>query len=176
MGRPATHYGLTPAGDHLFPKNYDGLSVAFIDALAEEFGHDAPKRLLARVSEERVKLAMPAMRDLPLAQRVELLKSWYGEGDPYMDLEKVGEDYRLVERNCPFLNVALRRPALCSVSVNALTRVLGVRVDREESFQGGDGRCVFRIHADQPVDPEAWEFKLESEMNATPPPGVQGSK
>ena len=69
--------------------------------------------------------------------------------------------YRLVERNCPFLNTAMRRPALCSVSVNALTRLLGVRVEREEKFQNGDGRCVFRVHAAQPVDAANWAFALE---------------
>ena len=59
--------------------------------------------------------------------------------------------YRVIERNCPYLNAAMKRPALCSVTVNSLTRLLGVRVDREERFQNGDGRCVFRVYADEPV-------------------------
>jgi predicted ArsR family transcriptional regulator len=54
----------------------------------------------------------------------------------------------------------MRRPALCSVSVSALTRLLGVRVHREEKFQNGDGRCVFRVHANEPVTD--WTFTLES--------------
>jgi predicted ArsR family transcriptional regulator len=55
----------------------------------------------------------------------------------------------------------MRRPILCNVSVNALTRLLGVRVERDERFQHGDGRCVFHVHADQPIDPAAWQFQLE---------------
>src|SRR4051795_8146116 len=35
-GRPATRYNLTEAGDHLFPKNYDLLNVAIIDAVSDE--------------------------------------------------------------------------------------------------------------------------------------------
>jgi hypothetical protein len=58
----------------------------------------------------------------------------------------------------------MSRPALCSVSVNALTRLLGVRVRREETFQNGFGRCSFHVYADEPIDPDTWEFKLESEM------------
>jgi len=49
--------------------------------------------------------------------------------------------------------------------VNALTQLLGVRVAREEKFQNGDGRCVFRIYGKEPVDPETWRFRLESEMS-----------
>lgn len=162
-GRPATSYSLTEAGDHLFPKEYDALSVAVIDAVADELGPEAIKRVLSRIYEDRVAATEGALRDLSLEQKVDALKDLYLDHDPFMDVEKTNGDFLLVERNCPFLNTAMRRPALCSVSVNALTRLLGVRVDREEKFQLGDNRCVFHVHADQPVDAKTWEFRLESE-------------
>lgn len=161
-GRPAASYRLSQAGDHLFPKAYDALSVAVIDAIANELGGDAAQRVLARVSNDRVAALEPQLRDKSLDEKLDALKSWYIADDPFMDVERVDGDYRLIERNCPFLNAALHRPALCSVSVNALTRLLGVRVDREEKFQNGDGRCVFRVHADEPVDAERWQFTLEA--------------
>jgi len=82
-----------------------------------------------------------------------------------METEEVEGGYRLIERNCPFFNTAMRRPALCSISVNALTQLLGVRVRREEKFQNGDGRCVFRVYANEPVDSANWEFRLESDLS-----------
>jgi hypothetical protein len=39
-------------------------------------------------------------------------------------------------------------------------------VEREQTFQAGDGRCVFVVHTDEPIDEETWEFKLESEMTS----------
>lgn len=164
-GRPATTYSLSAAGDHLFPKHYDALAVAVIDAIGDELGPEAMLRVLARVSDDRVQSVAPSLSDLPLAERVDALKNWYLADDPYMEIERVqdaaGGDFRLIERNCPFLNTAMRRPALCSVSVNALTRLLGVRVEREETFQNGDGRCVFRVRSAEPVDAEPWTFRLE---------------
>jgi predicted ArsR family transcriptional regulator len=160
-GRPATSYSLTEAGDHLFPKEYDALSVAVIDAVADELGPDAILRVLRRIYEERVAVSEGVLRDMTLEQKVEALKGLYIEHDPFMEVEKVEDGFRLVERNCPFLNTAMRRPALCSVSVNALTRLLGVRVDREEKFQLGDARCVFHVHAEEPIS-EEWEFRLET--------------
>ena len=163
-GRPATSYSLTEAGDHLFPKHYDILNVALIDAISAELGPDAARRVLRHVAEEKVAANEPALRDLPLSERVVAMRDWYLESDPYMDVEEVDGDFRLIERNCPFYNTAMRRPALCSVSVSALTRLLGVRVQREEKFQNGDGRCVFRAYADEPIESANWEFRLESEM------------
>lgn len=160
-GRPATVYRLTQAGEHLFPKAYDALAVAVIDAVSEELGTEAAVQVLARVSNDRVDALAPSLEGKSIKERLDALKSWYLDEDPYMGVEKDGEGYALIERNCPFYNTAMRRPALCSVSVNALTRLLGVRVAREETFQNGDGRCVFRAHASEPVDASQWEFRLE---------------
>jgi predicted ArsR family transcriptional regulator len=66
----------------------------------------------------------------------------------------------LIERNCPFLKVAQAHPAVCSVSVNTLERLLGFRVVREQRFQSRHGRCVFRLRLDQPR-PRNEVFTLE---------------
>ncbi|HSP32781.1 MAG TPA: replication-relaxation family protein [Thermoanaerobaculia bacterium] len=164
-GRPATIYRLSEAGDHLFPKHYDTLSVSMLDAVAEEIGEHALTRVLARLSDEKVAQFGAGLRGLTLAQKVAALKDWYFDDDPFMEIEEDGGSYLLVERNCPYLNMAMRRPVFCSVSVNALARVVGYKIVREERFQNGDGRCVFRIAQDQPIDPDSAEFELEPPLN-----------
>lgn len=162
-GRPATSYSLTEAGDHLFPKHYDTLSISMIDAISEELGPEALKKILEKISDAKVGVNESVLRPLSLSARMQALKDWYLKDDPHMAVEQVEDGYRLIERNCPYINTAMNRPSLCSVSVNALMKLLGVRVEREEKFQNGDGRCVFRVYADEPVD-EKSEFRLESEM------------
>ena len=162
-GRPATSYSLTKAGDHLFPKHYDALSIQMFDAIAEELGPEALKKVLEKISDAKVGVLEAVLRPLTLPARMQALKDWYLKDDPHMAVEQAEGGYRLIERNCPYINTAMNRPSLCSVSVNALTKLLGVRVEREEKFQDGDGRCVFRIYADEPVEEKA-EFRLESEM------------
>ncbi len=132
-----------------------------IDAVAEEIGGDALNRVLSRLTDDRVAAMGKSMRGLTLAQKVAALKNWYLDDDAFMEIETTNGSYRLKERNCPYLNTAMRRPVLCSVSVNAMTLLLGYRVVRDEKFQNGDGRCVFRVLEDQPIDPETWQFQLE---------------
>lgn len=163
-GRPATTYKLSEAGDHLFPKQYDSLTVGMLDAIADDFGIDAVTKILARLADERVNAVEPTVRGMALAEKVASLKSWYLPDDPYMETEAKEGSYSLMERNCPFLNTALQRPMLCSISVNALTQILGYRVIREEKFQDGDGRCIFRILYDEPIDPATWQFQIEPEF------------
>ena len=163
-GRPATSYILTDAGDHLFPKQYDALNIAMIDAISEELGPDAVKRVLSKIADAKVATSDAAMRGLPLSERIQALKDWYLKDDPHMTFEKAEDGYKLIERNCPFISTAMNRPALCSISVNALSKLLGVRVARDEKFQAGNGRCVFHIFANEPIDASTHQFKLESEV------------
>jgi predicted ArsR family transcriptional regulator len=165
-GRPISQYSLTPLGDHLFPKSYDRLAIALIDTVGEELGADAVKRLLAAVTDEQVRAWEPLMRGKSLEQRMALLRDLYFEGDPFMEIERTAEGLRLIERNCPYLNVAMRHPALCSTSVSVLTRLLGVKVLRQERFQAGDQCCAFRILTDQPIDPATVVFELEPPVPA----------
>lgn len=160
-GRPISQYTLTTSGDHLFPKSYDRLAVKLVETMAAQFGLEAVKQVLAAVTEEQVRAWEPLLSGKGLEERLDLLKNLYFEGDPFMEIERGPGGIRLIERNCPYLNVAMAHPALCSTSVSVLTRLLGVKVIREERFQSGDGCCAFRLLTDQPIDPVTIQFELE---------------
>jgi len=166
-GRPVARYALSPEAEDLFPKDYDELAVGLIDALSERLGEAALKQVLAAFTERRVREWAPRLAGKSLPERLEALKSIYGEGDPYMTVEPGPRAIRLIEYNCPFLNVARRRPALCSVTVSALRQLLGVRVVREERFQAGHGRCVFRVLPEHPLAEDERDFALEAEQSDT---------
>lgn len=162
-GRRAQRYALSEAGDHLFPKHYDALSAELVETLADVHGPKAVAALLRTMTERRVARWKPLLEGLPLKRRLAALRGLYEADDAYMSVTWKGRTPRLVERNCPFLNVARRHPALCSVSVWTLSRLLGVRVVREQRFQNGDGCCVFRVCVDEPIRAGA-PFELEPEL------------
>lgn len=167
-GRPTTYYALSTLGDQLFPKAYDELAVGLIDQLAATLGPQALQQVLAALTDENVRQWTAQLANKSLEERLELLKGFYLEDDPHMDVEldveQTGDGLRLVERNCPYLNVATRRPALCSVTISTLSRLLGYQVTREQRFQEGHGRCVFRVHMDRPIPPEGFRFAFEEEI------------
>jgi predicted ArsR family transcriptional regulator len=150
-GRRAQRFVLSEAGEHVFPKHYDALSSELVATLAQSCG---PKTLLAvleRMTQARVDRWRPTLERLPLKARLQALRGLYEEEDAYMEVKWRGKVPLLIERNCPFLSVARTHPALCSVSVCTLSRLLGVRVVRERRFQDGDGCCVFRVCVEEPL-------------------------
>ncbi|MBM7656501.1 helix-turn-helix transcriptional regulator [Neobacillus cucumis] len=160
-GRPTLSYRLTSEGEHLFPKSYDQLSIELIDTVMLQLGEESLKQVLSSMTESRVKQLEFRLQGLSFPERVAALKDIYMENDSFIEIEQNGEEILLIERNCPFANVAMKRPALCSVTVNVLTMLLGFHVVRKETFQSGDGRCVFSILTNKPVDTRSYSFLLE---------------
>lgn len=165
-GRPRQLYALTAAGDHLFPKEYDRLAMTLIDVAGEHLGAEAVRALLAGVAEKKVRQLLPRVEGRSLAARLEVVKDIYQQEDPFTSVE-IDEDggARLIERNCPYLEVAQQRPALCSVTVSVLRRLLGRKVTRVERFQNGHRRCVFEVsrEADDGVaQPFDWEPDVQA--------------
>lgn len=166
-GRPVETYRVTAAGDRLFPKSYDRLSSDLIAGVAAAGGPSMMRKVLAALADMQVAAWAPLLQGKTPRKKLERLRGLYLNDDPFMSVEEVDGDLILIERNCPFLNVAMEHPALCSLSVATLERLLGHPVIREERFQSGHGRCVFRIKLDGKAP--ARDFRLESEKAAGNP-------
>ena len=166
VGRPAARFRLTPEGERLFPKGYDDLAVMLVDAVRQELGEAALIRILTRLTDQRVANLEPRLRKLTFRQKMHALKAIYGSDDPFIEVKEIQGGYQLIERNCPFLGVALLRPLLCSCTVSTLTRLLERQVVREQRFQDGEGCCTFRVYADRPVDISRLRFAREPEITA----------
>lgn len=168
-GRPTSRYRLTDAGEHLFPKHYDALTLELLDTLPTLFGPKAVTQILTALTDARVRQWAPRLEGKSLQERVTALQGLYGQADAYMSVQIDADGIRLIERNCPFLSIASRRPQLCSISLSTLQRLLGVKVVRERRFQAGDGCCVFRVLPDQEIDVQRFRFALEHPATAPPP-------
>lgn len=160
-GRPEGRYRLTLDGEQLFDKSYDVLAVALIDAIADRHGIEEVREVLAGLVDAKVAAWAPKIAGKSTKEQLEILKAIYSEDDSFTEVVEDERGLKLIERNCPFLSVALERPALCSLTVSALTRLIGYRLKRESSFQAGDGCCAFRVQLDEPVDPADFRFEFE---------------
>lgn len=152
-GPASREYRLSAAAEHLFPKRYDELSAELVQYVHQSFGGAGVVEILARMTDARVRRWAPLLKGLSVREKVRALSALYEDKDAYMQVDWREGSPALIEHNCPFFNVAQKHPAICSVSVNTLERLLGCRVVREQSFQAGHGRCVFRLRLEEPRSP-----------------------
>ena len=165
-GRRPVRYCLTREGDQLFPKKYPDLLIGMLDTIAAEGGADGLTAVLARLTDQRVAELESRVPSVSMKRRMNALRAIYMEGDPFVDVERHGPDYVVIERNCPYLNFAMERPEICSTTVSTLRRLSGCEVVRERRFQDGDGRCEFHVRTAQ-SSPERKVLRFEKEPPRT---------
>ncbi len=164
-GRPEGLLRLTTDGEQLFAKAYDELAVALIDTVADRFGSTAMVEVLSTIADAKVAEWAPKLEGKGLSERLEILKDLYSEHDPYTEVTHTDDGPVLVENNCPYHAVAMARPALCSLTVSVLSRLLGYQVKRECSFQKGDGCCTFKVQQNKPIE-IGFRFALEEQPDS----------
>ena len=140
-GRPAAQYCLTRAGENLFPKQYASLSARLLDLVGAQL-----HAVLAAITDD-VLSRLRRHNVSSLRDKMSAVRHVYAEDDAYTSVDQRGDDFVLIEKNCPFIDVAAARPVICSTTVSALRRFTGHEVIRERRFQDGDGRCEFRVRA-----------------------------
>lgn len=143
-------------------RNEADLFVELLNGVEAIAGERSVRAVLARMTDDVVAHLEPRVASLDLDQRMEVVRSIYAHADPFTEVLRHGDDYVLVERNCPYLNAAVRRPDICSTTVSALRRLTGCEVVRERRVQDGDGCCAFRVRTET-QSPERAEVRFELE-------------
>lgn len=144
-GRPPAGWRLSPAGMEMFPRRYDALALDLLDDLSAEEAAGA----LGRRNDKHVAQYQAALADCSTleAQVAELARLRDQAG--YLAEWSHGDDdvFVLTENNCAVHRVAEHHPAVCSMELSLLRRVLGpdVEVNRVSHAMSGDAVCSYCI-------------------------------
>ena len=146
-GRPQHVFSLSDHGEHVaFPKNYSSLCVEVLGHVRELFGDAAVRQVMdARNARLAARLRPELPSELPLAERAARLSNRLSElgFDPVLESE--GEQWYLVQRNCPNLQVARQFRDICGSELDLYAELLGAPVVRETRIACGQGTCRYRV-------------------------------
>jgi predicted ArsR family transcriptional regulator len=146
--RPRVVYALTPGGDACFPKRYDELASALLEALKQR-DPAAVHPLCQQIAERWTARDHPRVEglhgDARVARVVEIL-SEYG----FMPAaERTAGGIVIRERNCPFIALTSAHPEVCEIVYTWVEGLLGTSCARERWRHPGDpfSMCAFRSQA-----------------------------
>jgi predicted ArsR family transcriptional regulator len=144
-GRPATVFGVSDAGDALFPQGYHQLVVELLQDLSDTDGVEQLERLFRLRNERLARTYRVRLADKPFTEAVyELARA--RDDDGYMaSVENTEGGLVLAEHNCPIYDVAMRFPNACQCEQELFERVLNVTIKRENSLVEGAPACRYRI-------------------------------
>jgi predicted ArsR family transcriptional regulator len=143
--KPSAVYGLTAAGEQLFPKAYGSVLRELLDVLAEQTTPAALENLLRTVGRRLAPRQPGALADDP-HERALMAVGVLNELGGLAEVTETGDGLRIDGYSCPLAVVALQRPEVCQLAAALLSEVVGGPV-QEECERGLALQCRFRLPA-----------------------------
>lgn len=145
VGAPAYAYRLTPAGEELFPRRYEGALLQVLDQVVEREGRPAAAAMVASQFDALAARLGPQAAHAAPEERLELVTLALADAGFMAEWERTGSGPALVEHNCAILAVAERFPEVCEAERRFLAVTLGAAVERRSHIVGGCGACRYTV-------------------------------
>ncbi|MED1604620.1 transcriptional regulator [Cytobacillus kochii] len=147
LGRPTQFYYLTSKGEHSFPKNYEGLSLEFLNDIEELYGSEAIENLFMKREKRLVEEYENRLLEQAPDMKMQTLLNIQNEKGYMAYLSKTGTDeYELTEFNCPILSIAQSYKTACHCETQLFKQALNTnQVHRVRCKTEGHDHCQFKI-------------------------------
>ena len=145
VGGPVHAFSLSGSGEALFPRQYATVLLETLDSIAGEHGRGGVSDFFRRKWTSLAAEAAPALQQLPLSERVQLLAElWTSMG--YMAEADVDADSGLPvlrKHNCAIRAVAEQYPEICATEAAFIADVVGIPAERRQHILAGCNTCEY---------------------------------
>ncbi|TKC17099.1 helix-turn-helix transcriptional regulator [Robertmurraya kyonggiensis] len=147
IGRPLQMYLLTDTGDNLFPKNYEGLTLEFLEDMKELYGEDSIQKLFQKREERLTSEYTKRLAKKTNKEKIHEIANIQNEKGYMADVTEIdAQTFELIEYNCPIMAVANEFKTACQCETNLFKKVLGTKDVRRVSCKtDGNDHCKFLI-------------------------------
>lgn len=145
VGRPRLIYSLTEEGSEKFPTRYLRLTTRLLNQLKETLPNPMVKELFSQVAINLAGEYADRLENLPIEERLELLKELLASEGFTVDWEKEGDSYHIHEISCPYYKVGQSHPEICSMDQTLISQMLAVPAEKVECILSGGDRCTYVV-------------------------------
>ncbi|MBK1834279.1 helix-turn-helix transcriptional regulator [Roseibacillus ishigakijimensis] len=147
VGRPEKLYRLTAAAEPLFPQAGVELTLEFMNAVGEQFGDNAPEKLLFRFFQKRAEEWHPRIAvGKSLVERcTRYVDLWESHGASARIHYQPGEGLRVEEFHNPLSALFAEYPRARAYEVRLMEELLATRVSAEKRQLGKAGERVIYL-------------------------------
>jgi DeoR family suf operon transcriptional repressor len=145
VGAPAFAYGLTAAGEALFPRRYEATLTELLDHVVEHEGRASAVAVLEARYSALTRRLQEELAGAPPAERMAAVARLLSDDGYMAEGTASSQTGSLIEHNCAIQAVAERFPEICAAEARFLAAVLGAQVDRHEHILSGCSACEYRV-------------------------------
>ena len=145
VGRPRLVYILTEDGMEKFPSRYLRLTTRLLQQLKDTMPGPVVSKLFNQVAEHLADDYSEQMKGLGMEQRLDFVKELLAEEGFTVEWEKKGTQYQIHEISCPYYQIGLNHPEVCTVDQTVISRMLALPAERVQCILTGAAHCTYVV-------------------------------
>ncbi|WP_238327740.1 helix-turn-helix transcriptional regulator [Paenibacillus gorillae] len=126
MGRPVQLFSVSKKGERLFPRNYEGITVDFLNDIQELHGKEAIHYLFKKRELRLTESYNKRMTNKKPAEKILELAALQNEKGYMANVEQLADNtFEFVEYNCPIFEVAKQYKLACTCETEMFKKCIG---------------------------------------------------
>lgn len=147
VGRPRRLYFLTESGLERFPTRYIRMSNRLLEQIKQKMPVSIVREFFVQMAEDLLE-EQAGERDLQalsIEERLDLIQSMLQREGFTVEWERFGDEYRIRETNCPYLQVGQKHPEVCVMDQTLISTVLSIPAEKVRCVLNGDTHCTYVV-------------------------------
>ena len=147
VGRPRLVYRLTEDGMEYFPTRYLRLTTRLLTQMKESMPEPVVRNLFNQIAEGLAHDYEGQMKGLSMEERLDVVKTMLAEEGFTVEWEKKGSQYEIREISCPYYQIGISHPEVCTVDQTLISKMLAVPAEKVQCVLNGNSFCTYVVQA-----------------------------
>lgn len=145
VGRPRLVYVLTDEGMERFPTRYMQLTTRLLSQMKDTMPGPVVTELFNQIAEDMASHYSSDMRGLSMEERLNFVKEMLGREGFTVEWEKKGGQYEIHEISCPYYQIGVAHPEVCTVDQTLISKMLALPANKVQCILSGAAHCTYVI-------------------------------
>ena len=145
VGRPRLVYILTDEGMERFPTRYMQLTTRLLAQMKDTMPGPVVTELFNQIAEDMASHYSSDMRGLSMEERLNFVKEMLGREGFTVEWEKKGGQYEIHEISCPYYQIGVAHPEVCTVDQTLISKMLALPANKVQCILSGAAHCTYVI-------------------------------
>ncbi|MBL8050037.1 MAG: winged helix-turn-helix transcriptional regulator [Anaerolineales bacterium] len=147
VGRPRLVYILTSEGMERFPTRYLRLTNRLIAQMKETLPAPAVSQLFGQIAEDLVSEYANDVKGLSMEARLDFVKDLLAQEGFTVEWEKKDDSYQIHEISCPYYQIGIAHPEVCTVDQTLISKMLALPVNKVQCILNGAAHCTYVVES-----------------------------
>jgi predicted ArsR family transcriptional regulator len=145
VGRPRLVYSLTEDGMERFPTKYLRLTTRLLAQMKESMPGPVVAKLFNQIAEDLASEYASQIQGLSMEERLEFVKELLAQEGFTVEWEKKGDDYQIHEISCPYYQIGIAHPEVCTVDQTLISKMLALPASKVQCILDGGTQCTYVV-------------------------------